>query len=359
VHANVLRALIGIEGPFASVYLDNRHDTEDAGKQFELTWRAIRHDLATRGANDDLFKTLDDAVTAESPPARKGGRALIATSDRVLVDQELVESPAEQAGRISAAPYLVPLVRHGDVGRSYVVAVVDQVGVTVTVVDGMGRTSDKETTEGRHHAVHKVRSGGPGHRDMQAHTEEVVRQNLQQAADEIVSVTQRNAAGLVILAGEVQSRSALLDLLPEHTRELTHPVTAGSRGTPGELDTAVNEVISGQRLARLDELAERFRSAGGHGLAVHGLGPVMAALREANVETLLIGTPVDQSVAVGDDPAQVGNAQELNALGVADPRELRADEAVPFAAVAVGADLVAVNEHLELEDGFGAVLRHG
>src|SRR2546423_227141 len=45
VDTAVLRDLLDYGGPFASVYFDGSHDTEDAGKELELRWRAIRKQL--------------------------------------------------------------------------------------------------------------------------------------------------------------------------------------------------------------------------------------------------------------------------------------------------------------------------
>ena len=90
-----------------------------------------------------------------------------------------------------------------------------------------------------------------------------------------------------------------------------------------------------------------------------GLEAVTAALAEANVATLLVGSPGDTSVFTGPEPAQVAVGKAgLQALGVSDPEQRRADEAIPFAAVATGAAVVVLDERLDLWEGFGALLRH-
>ena len=45
-----LRDVATAPGPFASVYLDASHDTEDAAKIAELRWRGLRDQLADPGA---------------------------------------------------------------------------------------------------------------------------------------------------------------------------------------------------------------------------------------------------------------------------------------------------------------------
>jgi hypothetical protein len=48
----------------------------------------------------------------------------------------------------------------------------------------------------------------------------------------------------------------------------------------------------------------------------------------------------------------------LQALGVTEPEQRRADEAIPFAAIATRAEVVVLDERLDLWEGFGALLRH-
>ncbi len=45
-----LRWLVKAEGPFASVYFDDSHDTLDAVEQLEAKWRDIRKHLEDLGA---------------------------------------------------------------------------------------------------------------------------------------------------------------------------------------------------------------------------------------------------------------------------------------------------------------------
>ncbi|MDF2822871.1 MAG: hypothetical protein K0R68_279 [Mycobacterium sp.] len=51
------------------------------------------------------------------------------------------------------------------------------------------------------------------------------------------------------------------------------------------------------------------------------------------------------------------NPNVLSEHGAAPTRTLRADEALPLAAVAVGADLVRTDERIAPKDGVAAVLR--
>jgi hypothetical protein len=90
VHAERLRQVVAAEGPSASVYFEDTHDTEDAAKQRELTGGRWRQSLAESGAPDTVLAALAKAV--HSPPAvGRSGEGLGATETDQL--SELGSSP--------------------------------------------------------------------------------------------------------------------------------------------------------------------------------------------------------------------------------------------------------------------------
>lgn len=353
-----LRDLTTAGGPFASVHFDESHDTEDAAKLLELRLKEIEAALADQRADPATVDAVLRAVRESEPPVGKAGRSIVAAHGEVLLDRRLA-APPEQVARFSALPYLLPLATHEAETPPYLVVVTDRVGAEVTAYGrGEPRT---ETVEGEDPSAVQG-GGGPAHRDKQVG--ETARQNLEEIARHVTKAAERAHAELVVLAGEVQSRSALTERLPEPVRRITTEVDGVSRAAGSsrdELDRHVHELLGNRRLAGLDDVAETFRAESGRksGLAVSGLEAVTTALAEANVATLLVGSPGDLSVFTGPEAAQVAVGKAgLQALGVTDPAQRRADEAIPYAAVATGADVVVLDERLELWEGFGALLRH-
>ncbi|MGW5720330.1 Rv2629 family ribosome hibernation factor [Amycolatopsis sp. NPDC003865] len=358
-----LRGLTAADGPFASVHFDFSHDTEDAAKLLGLRLKEIEAGLSDQRADPATVEAVLRAVRDSEPPVGKAGRSIVAAHGEVLLDRRLAAPPPAQVVRFSALPYLLPLATHTEETPAYVLVVADRIGAEITEhAAGRARTA---TVEGENHPVHKVRGGGPAHHTLQNAAEETARRNLATVAEQVTKAVERSGARLVVLAGEKQARTALREMLPEHVGRIAHEVEGGSRAegsSRAELDRRVHELLAGRHLAELDELAEKFRAGSGRedGLAVSGLEAVTSALAEANVETLLIGSPGDTAVFGGPDPAQVAVGKAgLQALGVPEPQQRRADEALPFAAVATGADVVVLDERVELWEGFGAILRHG
>ncbi len=96
------------------------------------------------------------------------------------------------------------------------------------------------------------------------------------------------------------------------------------------------------------------------GLAVDGLRACTAALREQNADALIVAIDRlgDERVWVGGDQRHlVSTDTALRGMGVPVVSQ-RADEALPAAALAVGAEVVVTGDPLPLADGVGVLLRH-
>ncbi|WAL65375.1 Vms1/Ankzf1 family peptidyl-tRNA hydrolase [Amycolatopsis cynarae] len=346
----MLRPLVTAPGPFTSVYFEDSHDTEDAAKQLELKLRDLCEQLRALHAPDASVHAIENAVRKGPHPSGRSGRALLATGGSVVVDERLTEPPAAPLTRVSDLPYLLPLTRYAEPGLKHVVAMVDQVNARVTAFDEHGREIGAEAVSTQDHPVHRTRGGGWAQYSIREHTEETIRRNVTEIAEEITRLAECTEAEMILLVGEIQGRRAVHEALPERLRGITQEVTHAD---------VVDGLVSATKQRRLEAVLDRFRTEMGRpdGLAVQGLEGVTAALVEGNVETLLISDPGDEMVWTGVVPTQIAVTEaELSALGAAQAHQRRADEAVPVAAIAVGADLVGVDS--DLTEGFGAILRH-
>ncbi|WP_290052148.1 baeRF2 domain-containing protein [Amycolatopsis solani] len=355
-----VKTVLTADGPFASVYLEDSHDTEDADRQLDVKLRDMAGELGEQGVDEATVEAVVSAIRDGDPPVGRSGRGVVAAGGQVLVDRRLAGPPAAEVARVSSLPYLLPFFSHAPAGIPYLLVTVDHRGADLVTHDRDGREVATETVEGEDAPLHKVRGGGMAHAGMQANVEETRDQNLERVAERVAATH----PGLVLLVGEQQARRALHTKLPPAVQDVTRELSAGSRA-PGasqeELEREIRTVLAEQRLRVLDELAERFRIGSGRadGLAVTGLAEVVGALAEANVDALLIGEPGDAEVRVGRNAGEIALDRDgLAAFGVEDGREERADEALPWAALASGASVTVMDERIDLKEGVGALLRH-
>ena len=356
------RQLVAAQGPFASVYFDDSHDTEDAAAQLDIRWRDLRAELQRQGIGSSTVEGLERAVLDAPPPVGPSGRALIAGADGILIDEHLIRPAPATVVRVSDLPYIVPVVEHGDERPAYAVVSVDHVGADITVHrNGKDVTS---TVDGGGYPVHKASSAdNPGYGDPQQRTEEQSRKNIRAVADAVTKLVDEDGLDIIFVVGEVSSRSDLLKELPERSEQRAVALEVGARGSgphDAELSQAIDEELLKRRLATMDDAAQRFSAELGRqsGLAAEGLDAVCSALRQGAVETLIVGEIGDATVVANEDGTVIApNPEVLSEQGAAPARTLRADEALPLAAVAVGAALVRVDERIAPKDGVAAVLR--
>ncbi|HTX95397.1 MAG TPA: Vms1/Ankzf1 family peptidyl-tRNA hydrolase [Mycobacterium sp.] len=357
-----LRWLVEAEGPFASIYFDDSHDTPDAVEQLEITWSDIRHDLEELGAGVQILGQLEE-VLHHRPAVGRRGRAVIATAGAVLLNERLISPPPDTVVRLSDYPYLVPLIDLEMRRPTYVFAVVDRAGADVSLYqDG---TVSSESVDGGGYPVHKPASAGwNGYGDFQHTTEEAVRMNSRAVADELARLVDKADPEVVFLCGEVRSLADLVPELPDWVAKRVSQVHTGAR--KNGIDDAKIRDLTGAEFARrrdveTSQIADRFAAevGRGSGLAAEGLAAVCAALRDGNVETLIVGECHDATVVTGKALTTIApDADALSELGEPVQRVARADEALPFTAIAVDASLVRADHRIAPADGFGALLRY-
>jgi hypothetical protein len=358
-----LRWLVKTQGLFASVYFDDSHDTADAVEQLEAKWREVRKHLEALGAGVEVIGKLEEAVLHRRPAVGRRGRAVIATSEQVLVNEQLISPPPATVTRLSDYPYIVPLIDLAMRRPTYVFAAVDHTGAEVTLYQG--GTISSTSIEGSGYPVHKpVTAGWNGYGDFQHRTDEAIRMNCRAVADHLTRLVDEADPEVVFLCGEARSRTDVVSELPERAAERVSQLHAGARKSgidSEEIRQLTAAEFDRRHRSEMIDTADRFEAeiGRGSGLAAEGLAAVCAALRDGDVGTLIVGELGDATVLTGKALTTVApDADVLSELGEPVERVARADEALPLATIAVGASLARADNRIAPADGVGALLRY-
>ncbi len=355
------RALVDEElGPFATVYYDNSHNTEDAAAVSDLTVRGILSELDERGADASLKSAVESALSEAPPPAGRSGRVVVVGSNGVLLDEQLIRPAVSTEVRVSDLPYLVPIVEHGFERTSYAVAVVDHAGADLAV-HRVGKPDVATSVDAGAYPIHKAAGAETsGYGDPQPRAEEAARKNLRAAADEIEHAVDNNDVGVVFIAGDEQARAELRRHLADRVLERAVDVEGVTRFADSgldNLDKRIDEQFAQRQLVELDSAVQRFHEGEGTGRTAQGLAGVTAALRSGNVDTLIVGELGGRTVATADGIV-APDADTLSQHGAGDHSIVPADEALLAAAVRVDASIVRTDERFAPEGGIAAVLRY-
>ena len=242
------RPLATVQGTFVSVYLDDSRDTADAVTHIEAVWGDLHKHLEDNGADQDVVVSLESAILHGQPAVGRQGRVVIATHDRVLINEHLLSPPPATVLRISDYPYILPLVELGLWRPAYVFAAVDHAGAEVTL--HQGDTVRSETVDGGGYPVHKPATAGwSGYGDFQHTTEEAVRMNVRAVADRLTELVDETGAEVVFVCGEVRSRSDVVSELPDRVAARVSQLHAGARGSRVGEGEIREEVEDGVRAA--------------------------------------------------------------------------------------------------------------
>jgi hypothetical protein len=194
VDLSFLRELTSTPGPYATVYLDASHDSEDAERALELRWQGHRQELAEQGADDATLAALDEAVRGGEPAVGRAGRALLAAGGHVLLDRLLSEPPARPFARWEPLPGLLPVLLDQPEPVPAVVARVDKNGGEILLA-GDGEPEPVEQVKGDQYPLHKTRGGGWKHLKMQHTVENTWRSNVAEVADRVDKLVTRTGPG--------------------------------------------------------------------------------------------------------------------------------------------------------------------
>lgn len=286
--------------PFSTVYLEARSPAEDADHQLRLRWDDLRGRLEEDGAAVGSLEALDAAVIgdgADLTQVHAEGRVLVADAEAVVLDEPWDAALGRgDSAHVGQAPALGGYVRERARSALLLVAVADQEGATlrrVTVAEGLdaGPDAEREVEGAGDGSVHKPREGALSHRQIQRRADEVVKQNARSVAEHVEQLASRWRPDALVLAGEIQGRTALAEELPASLEGITHIAERGGIG-----DDAAEEALSEdlrlitRRLSagRSQDQTSRLEQARAENRVAEGAEAVRLAAQMGGVDTLVL-----------------------------------------------------------------------
>jgi hypothetical protein len=326
------------QAPFVSVYLRTEPDIENASRRSEVRWRNLRGELESAEADEGILERIDALV----PDAHLEGDGLAVIADAAgvrLVDHGPLRDTDDRAV-VGDVPVLAPIVRWRQEQPTVLVVLADRQGADVFALRRSVPDIER-TVEGEDQPIRKVGPGGWSQRRYQERAENTWEENARSVADVVHRLADRVAPRLIAIAGDVRAVTLLQEALGDELRDRVR-VVAGERPWEGAGDAIPDEVPDGVAEAVRadgDAVLERLREElGQQDLAAEGLEATASALARASAALLVVADTRDARVWIGSDALQIStNADDLRALGVDDPHEADAADALIRAALASGA----------------------
>jgi hypothetical protein len=323
-----LQSVYAHDGPFATVYLEGRGPTADAGEQIRLRWRELREQLASAGATATALDVLENEFGADaSGEQHANGRVLVATDSGVLLNEHWDAAlGGGDAAHWTVVPELGPYARETARSVRLLVVLCDSHGAqlryeVVAEQHTPHELSTVHVTGGGIGGVHKPRGGGVSHKHIQRRAGETVVRN----AKDIVENTRKAAARFrpraIVLAGEVQARTAIRHQLTDDIDDLVIDIERGSaeHGSDGLLDDQLLAIASDQAADIGKHYTDQLHAGLPHGHAVQGHQQVAKAAELGAVQTLLLepSEPASREAFLLKVCAQTSSTLELVTEGSA------------------------------------------
>ncbi len=293
----MLRHAYDREGPFATVYLEGRSPGADASEQTHLRWRALRERLNADGAPDTVLDAIESELQSEtSGEEQANGRVLVAVGSTIVLDEPWDAALGSgDSAHWATLPELGAYVREKARAVRELVVIADQEGAQVrqevVAEQHEPRELDAEDVEGGAvRGVHKPRGGALSHNQIQRRADEAVARNAKDIVAHLREVAKRFRPHVLVLAGEVQARTAIRKEIPAELADIVVETDRGGRDANASDEALTEELL---RIAadaserRAEETAERWEVDLAHDRAVHGSEAVAHAAEMGAIETLL------------------------------------------------------------------------
>lgn len=340
-----ITALLQEDGPWTFAYVDGPGEEPQVIE--EARQDSVRRRLEESGAPSDDVQAVAGALLDRPGLPAPSARYLLARNGRLEIDESLpgARIGPERTG-YEAVPPLLPLVRHQDAGMHYLVIETGRDGAEVRW-ERAGRVAElTEDIEGRTDALPKVQTGGLSQSRYQRTSEEIWKLNQREIAESVKEIVRERAPAFVVISGDVRARQLLLGELTEIPSQSIVEVDSHTRADGSDdvaLESAIADELESQHDAAVVEASDRADA--GHGRrGAHGLPEVVAALQQAQVETLLMDARMvesNQLLDALDAPPWVGFADELDVGIVA---RVQVTEALARAALLTGSRVLVTDD---------------
>jgi hypothetical protein len=359
-----LTKIYGLEGPFTTIYLETRSDSEDAAEQLEIRWKNVLRELANAGVDEPTREAL---TRARGEHGRGDTRVLVATPGTVQLAISLPQPPAQEILTTGNLPVLLPLVDALGLQIPHVIVLADRNGADILAYTLGSTPVESETVDGDRWPVTKTGRGGWSTKRYDA----TVHNNWHENAKDVAAMVEKIAADVsarcIIASGDTMALQLLDEHLPTALRDSFTTIEGGGRHLDGSdevVATRIIEVLADHVAKQTLRLLEEFSEERGQDdRAADGLAATVEALRMGKVGTLILTDTRDPDVQLffGPDPTHLAlTAQDLLDLGVEQPWAAPAAEVLIRAALGTGADVKVVTGGVEQSpaEGVGAILRY-
>ncbi len=280
----------GGEEPVLSVYLHMDPRLRGTPDAYRARLRGLLKQVGGRAPDEDVAAVEEYFEKQFDWSGRSV--AVFSSQDRGLWQTARFAVPLRSSVHVGQKPFILPLANLMDTYGSYCVALVDQQAMRLFYVH-LGELVASDRLEGDE--VKRLKGGGGAASrargdDISGRGREMVRGNLKDFADALVTFCKRNKAEHILLGGADTTVHQFADLLPQPWSERVEGMFSISMRAPeNEVLAQSLEVLQERFKAREAELVDAVLTLAAKGAnGVVGLDETRKAAWSGRVQTLLL-----------------------------------------------------------------------
>jgi hypothetical protein len=337
------------EGAVSTLYVALTPDTTDP-RHTQTQRRAARQAMLDAGSPEADASAVEDLLEEQPGVGNPVSRYLVVRGGEIEVDELLRGDPLAERIACFGLPAVIPLLRHRPRELSYLVVEVNREEAEIRLyrLSQLDPVVERDI-QGDDEYTQKVKVGGWSQKRYQRDAEQIWKRNEGQVAEAVDEIVREHGVELVLVAGDVRACQLLTDQLAPASKELavvvpTNTLAGGAsdEALDDELRRQIDAILARDQADALDRLAAENGRDGG--LAATGIGPVVHALQQAQVDTLVLDPAAigDKSLLALAAEPWIATAPE-DALGAPSLGRVPAADALVRAAVLSDAKVVLVD----------------
>ncbi|MDT0157866.1 Vms1/Ankzf1 family peptidyl-tRNA hydrolase [Microbacterium sp. ARD32] len=333
---------------WTTVYADGPQG--DPPPAVESRMRSLRDRMQQAGVPEEDADAVIAALSEDTGVPAPSARWLLVRGGLVVAD-EAFAAPRRGPERVTHGgfPAIVPLLRHRAGNPLILVVATGKDGAEITL-ERLGRSEPEhvEQVEGDEHPITKANPGGWSQARYQRSVEEVWLRNQTEIGEIVDEIARTRGPEHIFVTGDAHARGLLLEAIGADTLELVVEVdviTRAAGADDGALTAAIDETVAAAHDQRVASVRDRAAERDGE-LGASGTGAVVAALQQAQVETLLLDermTDAETSLlALPETPWVAATPADSYDAGPGTP--VAAAEGLVRAAVLTDADVLFIED---------------
>jgi len=273
---------------FVSLYMNLEKTNERFVEKRKKACRSVLKEKRELMENfDKTMLKIEKYLSTNDKEHGQKGLAIFGSNEHDFFKAYKLGAPVEDLMVVDTSPYIRPLARLMEDYETFGLVVLDNHRAKIYVIS-LGRIEDKDRLAWDIMKKHK--KGGMSQARFQRLRVGAIEHFLKEVAEEMVKLFSKDKVVKIVIAGTGHAKIMLKDYLPEELKnEILDLIEVDFDEAEGNLISKAEEVVLKDEKETVSKNVSRLKEEIlKHGLAVYGLNDIIDAVKNGQIELLLV-----------------------------------------------------------------------